>query len=718
MRVSRFVSLGVFALASLAAVPLVAQQSQQGQAQLPEGPKPQAQSEAAKEIDQLPTKTLDLHTSGTDYSKGASILSVIGPYKPRLVPPPVLKNSPRIDQLMQDGKLMLSLSDAIALALENNLDLAISRYNNDIADTDLLRVKSGAAPRGVNTGLVANTPGGTGATNVGGGAGGTSTGAGGAGAGAGGIVSSTLGAGPAIDSFDPIVTSNFQMERANTPNAFTLLTGQPVSNQNTTTANFAYSQGFETGTLMNFTFDNSRTTSNSRVNDFNPQLNSNFRLQLRQHLLSGCCLFVNRRNIMAAGNNKQIADLAFENQVMYTVTQIEDIYWDMVNAYQNLLVNQRSLALAEKTLSDNQKQVQIGTLAPIEVVRAQSAVASAQQNLIVAQTNLQLEQLLMKNAITRNLSDPTLATAPVIPTDTMVVTEETLLPVDELVNEALRLRPDINSQRINLKNRDISRKATKNALLPTLDLYGFYGGSAISGVPNPLKPTACVLPDGSPCPITGIGSALSDTFSGSYPDKGVALQLLIPIRNRTAQADQVRSQLEYRQAELLQHQLESQINIQVRNAAYAVQQNKAAVDAAKANRELAIQSLDAEQKKYALGASTNTLVLQAQTTLTQAEVNYVTALTNYEKARVTLDQVTGTTLQKLGIVLSDAAIGKISSVPMIPGVVNVNSPEGQQQRMPEQEQQQMQQQTPPQQTVPPTTEQPQATPPQNPPNPQ
>jgi outer membrane protein len=379
-------------------------------------------------------------------------------------------------------------------------------------------------------------------------------------------------------------------------------------------------------------------------------------------------------------------------------------------------VNQRSLALAEKTLSDNQKQVQIGTLAPIEVVRAQSSVASAQQNLIVAQTNLQLEQLLMKNAITRNLSDPTLATAPVIPTDTMVVTQETLAPVDELVNQALKLRPDINSQRIDLKNRDISRKATKNALLPTLDLYGFYGGSGLAGNGQSCTRTTTGLicvPTGI---NTGFGSAFGDQFNSTNPDKGVALQLVIPIRNRTAQADQIRSQLEYRQAELLQHQLESQINIQVRNAAYSVQQNKAAVDAAKANRELAIQSLDAEQKKYALGASTNTLVLQAQTTLTQAEVNYVTALTNYEKARVTLDQVTGTTLQKLGIVLSDAAIAKVSSLPVVPGVVNVNSPEGQQQRMPEQEQQQMQQPTPPAQTVPPTTEQPQATPPaQNPP---
>ena len=632
---------------------------------------------------------MHLRSGSTDYSKSANPLTIVGPYKAKSVAPPTLKNSPRIDQLMRDGKLMLSLNDAIALALENNLDLAIARYNNDIADTDLLRVKSGAAARGVNTGVVANTPGGTGATSVGGGAGGTSTGAGGAGAGAGGIVSSTLGAGPAIDSFDPILTGNLQFERAYTPNAFTILTGQPVSNQNTTTGNFAYSQGFQTGTLMNLTLNNTRTSSNSLINVFNPQLTSNFRLTLRQHLLAGCCLFVNRSNIMAAANNKQISDIAFENQVMFTVTQIQDIYWDLVNAYQNLLVKQRSVALAEKTLSDNKKQVEIGTLAPIEVVRAQSAVAAAQQDIIVAQTGLQLQQLLMKNAITRNLSDANLATAPVIPTDTMVVADEQLRPVDELVNDALRRRPDINSQRIDLKNRDISKRATRNSLLPSVDLYGFYGGSSLQGVSNtnPASPSLCVDPvTGRPCVQNGFGSALGDAFNGSYPDKGVAIQVNIPIRNRTAQADQVRSEIEYRQAELRVHQLESQINIEVRNSAYSVQQNKAAVDAAKAARELAQQSLDAEQKKYALGASTNTLVLQAQRDLTQAEVNYVTALTNFEKARVSLDQVTGYTLQRLGIVLSDAAIGQVSTLPSVPGVVNASSPEGQQQQMPAQQQ--------------------------------
>lgn len=696
MRVSRPLSLCVRVIAlicliGLTGAPVFAQQASQAQ-QPPDGPKPQ-QQQAAQASMQTPAHTAHLQTGSADYSKGAPAWTIVGPYKPKYVAPTPLTNSPRIDQLMQGGKLMLSLNDAIALALENNLDLAIARYNNDIANTDLLRVKSGASPRGVNTGLVANTPGGTGAASVGGGAGGTTTGAGGAGAGVGGIVSSTAGAGPAIDSFDPIVTANVQFERARQALSNTIFAGVPFVNQNTTTANLTYTEGFQTGTLLTATFNNSRTTTNA-FSSLNPSLSSTFRATVRQHLLQGCCMFVNRRNIISAGYNKQIADIAFENQVMFTVTQIQDIYWDLVNAYQNLQVKQRSLALADKTLSDNKKQVEIGTLAPIEVVRAQSAVSSAQQDLIVAQTSLQLQQLLMKNAITRNLKDPTLATAPVIPTDTMVVVNENLPPVDDLVNDALQRRPDINSQRIDLKNRDISRRGTKNLLLPSLDLLGFYGGSGLSGNGQDCVRDTNGLLICTPTGVNGgFGSAFGDQFNSTNPDKGVAFQLTIPILNRAAQADQVRSQIEYRQAELLLHQLESQINIGVRNAVYAVQQNKAAVEAARAAQELAAQSLDAEQKKYALGASTNTLVLQAQRDLTQAEVNYVTALTNYEKSRVNLDQVTGHTLDRLGIVLTDAAAGQVSQLPRVPGVVKADSPEAQQQQATPQTQQQQ----PPQQ---------------------
>ncbi|HJS98531.1 MAG TPA: TolC family protein [Terriglobales bacterium] len=637
-----------------------------------------------------------------DYSKGRSgFPNLFGPYTPRQVPAPNFANTPRIDQLMQSGKLMLSLDDAIALALEDNLDIAIARYNLPIADTDILRAKAGASTLGVNTGLVQGTPGGgvgsigaggigtstTGST--GGGAGGTSAGTGGAGTGASGLVQSTVGAGPSIGSFDPILTAGLSIEHQTTQ-VSSPFSGVPVALQNTGTANFNYQQAFATGTNVNVGFNNQRIFSNNAFNALNPLLNTGFRATITQHLLQGFSINANRRFIRIAKNNREISDIAFRNQVINTVSQVENIYWDLVSAYEAVKVNERSVALSEKTLSDNQKQVQIGTLAPIEVVRAQSQVASSRQALIVAQTNLQLQQLLIKNAVTRNLTDPVLASAAVIPTSTMELpTVEPVVPIQDLVNDALSHRPELAQSRVDLVNREITKRAAANALLPSVDLVAWYGSAALGGPTNPdvicgspnANPNFCI-PPGSTAP-NGWSGAFKNLFGYNFPDYAVGFNVNIPIRNRSAQATQVRSELEYRQAQMLLQQLQNQIGIEVRNAQFAVQQNRAQVDAAQKAEELAQQSLDAEQKKYALGASTNTLVLQAQRDLTQAQSNTVAALASYEKSRVELDRVTGLTLTHNGIQMADAESGNVKTLPNVPGVVprKETTPTQQQQQM-------------------------------------
>lgn len=617
---------------------------------------------------------------GLNYVSGYSFLKgPVAPYKTRSVPTPNLSNSPRMDQLVRDGKIYLSMSDAVALALENNLDLAIARYNLPIADTDILRAKAGQTLRGVATGLVQGTPGGqgggaTGSSGQGAGAGGTTSAAGGAGTGTAGIVLSTAGAGPSAPQFDPVVTSTLTEEHAISPQANQVFTGVPNLQANTGTVNFSYSQGFSPGTNLSVGFQNNRQTTNSRFNTLNPTLNSSFRATITQHLLQGLGLGLNTRFIRVAHNNREIADVAFRNQVIETVSQIENIYWDLVNAYETVKAKERSLALAQKTLSDNQKQVQIGTLAPIEVVRAQSTVASNQQGLIVAQTNLQLQQLLMKNALSRSLSDPILAAAPVIPTDTMAVpAEEPVTPVQDLINDALSHRPDLAQSRIDLTNREINRKAAANGLLPSIDLVAFYGASGLGGEQNPLaacgpnsNPLFCV-PTGT-VPAHGFSNTFGDLFNSTAPDKGLGLQVNIPIRNRSAQADQMRSELELRQAEIRLQQLQNQVAIAVRNAQFTVQQDRAAVEAAEKALELAQQSLDAEQKKYALGASTNFAVLQTETDLATADSNRVQARSAYEKSRVELDRVTGNTLIRNGIVLDDAFNGTVTKQPAVPYV--------------------------------------------------
>lgn len=617
---------------------------------------------------------------GIDYTKGSSLLhNPIAQYKAKHVAEPNLSNSPRVDQLMRDGRIMLSMSDAIALALENNLDLAIARYNLPIADTDILRAKAGQNLRGVATGLVQGTPGGTqagiGTTGQGAGAGGTTSAAGGAATGASGIVTSTSGAGPAVEQFDPTLTGTLSEEHAITPESNQVFTGVPNLLSNTGLGNFNYNQGFATGTALTVGFQNNRQTTNSIFSTLNPTLNSSFRATLSQHLLQGFGIGLNTRFIRIARNDREIADVAFRDQVIQTVSQIADIYWDLVNAYENVKAKERALALAQKTLSDNQKQVQIGTLAPIEVVRAQSTVAANQENLIVAQTNLQLQQLLMKNALSRSLKDPILSAAPVIPTDTVAIpAEEPVVPVEDLINDALSHRPDLSESRIDLTNREITRKAAANGLLPTLDAFAFYGASGLGGTQNPLTPV-CGGPNSSffctpagSIPTHGYGDTFGDLFNSSAPDKGVGLQLNIPIKNRSAQADQMRSELELRQAEMRLQQLQNQVAIQVRQAQFTVQQNRAQVEAAEKAYELAQQSLEAEQKKYALGASTNFNVLQTESDLATADSNRVQARTNYEKSRVELDRVTGYTLVRNGIVLDDAFNGRVTKQPVVPYV--------------------------------------------------
>ncbi len=605
-----------------------------------------------------------------DYSKPKShLFNFLAPYQPTSVPAPSLANSPRLEQLLKDGKIMLSMDDAIALALENNLDLSIARYNLSIADTDVLRTMSGASARGVNTGVVQGTPGGTGATSAGasgGGAGGTSTGAGGAGTGTGGIVSSTLGGGPAIPSFDPFVTSTLQIEHQRSPVATPVLVGNvPYSQSNTGLGNFSYLQGFATGTNLQVSYNNSRQATNSTRSFYNPLLNSSYRVALQQHLLQGFGIGLNKRQIRITKNNREVTDIAFRQQAISTVSQIQNIYWDLVNAYEDTRVKERSLALAQQLLSDTQKQVQIGTLAPIEIVRVQSQVAASNQDLIVSQTNLQLQQLLMKNALTKNMNDQALATAEVIPTDTVSIPAvEPVIPIQDLINDALAHRPELASSRIDLTNRNINKQAFRNALLPTVDLIGFYGTSALAGVQNPLLQGVDVI-----IPTTGFSNAFTTLFGNDFPDYGIGLSIQIPIRNRAAQADQIRSELEYRQAETRLQQQQNQIRIDVRNSQFTVQQNRARVDAADAAVKYANQTLDAERKKYLLGASTNYNVLQAQRDLTQAESNLVAARAAYEKSRVALDVSTGLLLTHLGIDIADAENGTVKQLPRVPGVM-------------------------------------------------
>jgi outer membrane protein len=600
------------------------------------------------------------------------------PYESREVPEPNLANTNRIDSLMHEGKIYLSIDDAVALTLENNLDLSIARYNLNIADTDYLRAKSGANILGVNAGVVQNTPGsgvgGLGGT-VGSGTGGTTVAPSGVATGTNGLVTSTLGIGSTITSFDPIFSSTLQLDKDNTIST-TPFSAPPVVAQNTYTSNFSYVQGFHWGSTLAVGFNNTHVTTNSQTSLLTPGLSSNFQARYTQNLLQGFGFNPSTRFILIAKNNREITDVAFRLQVITTVDQIEDMYWDLVYAYENVRVQRESLTYAQKALEDAKRQAQVGTAPPIQVVSAQSTVSTDQQNLILAQNNLQLEQLLMKNAVSRSIEDPVLAEADVIPTSTMrLPQQEPVTPIQDMIDDALRHRAELVESRIDLNSRQLSAKAVRNALLPTLNAYAYYGGSGVGGDLNPSCIFSGVKCSTSPPPAftngrtsVGYGETLQQLVNSSASDKGVGLTLSIPLRNREAQADQVRAELELRQAEVRLHQLENQVRVEVRNAQFDVKQNRAAVEAAQSAVDLARQTFDADQQKLKVGLTTSTVILQDAATLTTSESNLVSAKAAYEKSRIELERATGLLLEDNAINIDDATRAQVTHLPNVPYV--------------------------------------------------
>jgi outer membrane protein TolC len=429
------------------------------------------------------------------------------------------------------------------------------------------------------------------------------------------------------------------------------------------------------------TFNNTHQTTNSTRTNYSPLLQSTFNVQATQHLLNGFGPWINGRFIVQAKNDRRITDSAFRQQVLYTVNQVENIYWGLVSAYEDEQAKERALAQSTQLTSDNRKQLQIGTLAPLDVVNSDSAVATDRQALVASQSNLEYQQLIMKQAIARNLEDPALANAPVVPTDRVGLERlpEEDMSQEDLIKQAYVDNPQIEQATLSMKNNEITIKAEKNGLLPTVDAYAFYGANALGGSQNPALSCSTTLTGTSACPpgtVAGVGynDVLGHLFNNSSPDKGVGVNITVTLRNRTAQADQARSQMEYRQAQMRLQQLYTQIRIQVINGLYALTNDRAQVGAAQASRDVGAQSLDAEQKKYKLGASTTALVLAQERTLATDEDTLISATAAYAKDRAALLQLLSKTLDRYGISITDAATGVIGTAPVIPGLTAPMAP--------------------------------------------
>ncbi len=604
------------------------------------------------------------------------------PYRAQKVSPPSMINSPRTYELIRAGNLYLSLQDAISLVLENNLDIQLQRYTPLIANTDLKRAQGGGLLRGLDY-IFRELPPGEGGpggpllTTLGGSSPATS------------LTSNTtntsvingqpvaltvLGTipasnGPSIPQYDPALTANLSWSHTSTPQLDFVQNGLYNLQTNTTNGGGGYSQGFATGTSLNATYVSPRISSDSITNNYNPYTAAALGLTIDQPLLRGFGIDLNRRFIRIAGNQQRIADLIFSEQLILTVSDIISLYWDFVTLREDVEVRRQALAAAQKLYDDNKSQVEVGTLAPLQLKRAQAEVARTRQDLIASGGLADQQELILKNAITRSGNqDPSLLAVHIIPLDHIdVPKDEVIPPLEDLIVQALRERPDIAFEKIQIDNANIALKGAKNALLPQLDIIGGLTNNALAGSVNTLQPgsTSGNLgnPPINPAFIGGTGTLLSQIFTRDYPNYGIGVQLTIPLRNRIADADLVRDLLQVRQAEVRLRVNVNQVRVDVENARLALERSRASYDAAAETVSLQEEALQAEQERLAVGQSTSFNVIQFQRDLEQARSTALVAGGNYEKAKAALDRAMGRTLATNGVKFEEGLSGIVTRAP-------------------------------------------------------
>jgi len=612
--------------------------------------------------------------STTAFREGLSS-SISRSYRVGASPSTKFQNSGRFGALIKDGKLYLSLQDAIALALENNLDIELERYAPRMADTDLWRARAGSLLRGVplsvqegpnGTGGPVETPPGSAPpltpssstildtsinqaqTDL-------------------SITGSTpLSTGTPVPSFDPSLNGLVGPAFSNTPQSNAVQSGYSFLIEHSMTENIGLQKGFASGAVLDLGYTNLRQSYNNGELSFNPYIASSLGLTLTQPLLQGFGFGLNQRYIRIAKNNERISDLVFRQQLISTVSNIIRLYWDLVSLKEDVEVKHNSLTLAEKLLSDNKVHVEVGTMAPLEVIRAEAEVAQARQSLSNSESLVLEQELILKNALTRTgTADAQIAAVRIVPTDHIEVPESEQLPsADDLVAMALQNRPDLSAGQVQIENTQMALRGSRNALLPSLNLVASVQGNGLAGMVNTYPiPGVTFTPRIDPNFVGGYGTVLSQMFRGKYPDYGLALQLDVPLRNRTARADLARDQLQLRQSEVRLRELQNQVRVQVEAALIALRQARASYQAAVQTRRLQEKALDDMRQQFEVGVARSYDVILNQRDLAQARSNEVVTQSDYIRARTALDRATGMTLQNNSVMLDDAFRGLVARPP-------------------------------------------------------
>lgn len=605
----------------------------------------------------------------------ASLPHIWDPYKEMSLPNPVLVNSPRLKSLIHDGKLELSLADALALTLENNLDIVVQRYVVPFAQTDVLRTKSGQAGRSFSGALYPSelNSGAIGAgVSVGGGTGGTGN-AGGI-TGGGGAVS----IGPA-GAFDPTVSFSTSFDHVTSPLNSLVVSGIPTTTSSAVAFSTSYAQLFTTGASYSVSLSTLRQDTTQKNLLYNPDVTSRLSIGFNQPLLAGFGRKANERFITVARNNVGTADQVFKQQVITSIAQLEDAYYGLAAFQLNVQVAKESLAAVQRLDQETRKQEEAGVMSRLDVVTADSQLAASQRDLLVAQTNLEQQETTLKQLLSKR-DDPDLDAAEIVVTDQLPQPREEDLPgLSSALSMALANRPEIKEADANLKNQNIAIGYARNNLMPSLSTFGLYAGSALQG--NIVPP----LP-GSTAPVNttatngGALGALGQAFGGTHPEVAVGMSFGASIRNRSAQADNIRSQFERNQLQISEQSTRNQINLQVQQARIGLIQGRVQVEAAREAVRLAQESRDAEQEKLRVGLSTAYNVILKERDLVSAQYTEVQVQGAYANALVAMDQATGATLDKNGIRLDDALSGIVTSMPTPPYQNSVAKPAPREQR--------------------------------------
>jgi outer membrane protein TolC len=566
-------------------------------------------------------------------------------YLPTSTPPVNIQNSDHLHGLIRAGHLYLTVQDAIALAIENNLDLEVDRYGPLSAEWNLERAQGGGPLRGVTNGsaLVNQATSGQGVlgSEI---AAGLATNNSGNGGGSSGATVTQIG--PVTQNLDPVLQNGTSFSHTTSPQPITVVSETPTLINTQHVIDSFVQEGFLSGGYVQVTANESYLKQNAPTDFLNPSVAPVVQIYLRHNLLQGFGSGVNGRFIRVAQKNIQAAQETFRSQLLNVVSNVLNLYWDLVTDDADLAVRQRAVDQAQKFYDDTRKQIELGVVPRFEASRAQSNVTNSRQLLAIAQATAQQQENLLKNAISRNgLADELLDAAQIVPLDRIEVPDQdNLPPLRALVAKALANRPDVALAKINDETSEISAEGTANGVLPSLQAFAAVKASGLAGTATPPVNINGQNVTAEPYYVGGLSNALGQVFRDNFPSRNAGFLFAGTIHNRIAQGDYGVEQLQLRQGDLVERRNKNQLVVDISNYMVALRQARSRYSQALDSRKLQEELLEKSQQSFSFGAATISDVETAQTALVAAQETEVTTMSAYSHARISLDQVVGQTL--------------------------------------------------------------------------